>query len=77
MINLLPLEERRQIRAGLSNSLLLRYCVASLLLAVPLVLLAGGSYLVIIGSKHTAEARLKHKSSRTISALPKVSSTKR
>lgn len=59
MIDLLPPEEKRQIRAGLSNSLLFRYCVASLLLAVPLVLLAGGSYLVIIGSKNTAEATIR------------------
>lgn len=59
MINLLPPNDKKQIRAGLSNTLLIRYCIVSMLLAVPLFLLLGGVYLVMINSKNLAEETIE------------------
>lgn len=55
MINLLPPESKRQIRAGQSNLLLLRYCIASLLLAALLGALIAGVYFIMSNSKRDAE----------------------
>ena len=62
MINLLPPEDKRQILAGQSNVLLLRYCVASLLLTIPLISLVVGIYLVLMNSKTAAEATIAESS---------------
>ena len=60
MINLLPPEEKRQIRARITNTLLLRYCIATLLLTIPLSTLAGGTYMIILNQKSAAEASIQN-----------------
>lgn len=65
MINLLPPNDKKQILAGLSNTLLLRYCTASLLLAIPLFMLLGGVYLVMANSKKTAETTIQESLARS------------
>lgn len=59
MINLLPPENKRQIRAGQANILLLRYCIATLLLSIPLFLLIGGVYFLLDASKKTANETIQ------------------
>ncbi len=58
MINLLPPEIKRQIRAGQSNTLLLRYCVLSAILAVLLLGAGGAIYLIMNISKNQAQATI-------------------
>ena len=60
MINLLPPEEKRQIRARITNTLLLRYCIATLLLTIPLSTLAGGTYMIILNQKSAAEESIQN-----------------
>lgn len=59
MINLLPPNDKRQMHAGQSNVLLLRYCIASLLLAIPLFGLVGGVYFIMRNSENTARAAIE------------------
>jgi Tfp pilus assembly protein PilN len=65
MINLLPPEQKRQIRAGQSNFLLVRYCIASVLLAVLLFALAGGIYMIMNNSKKGAEAAIQQSTAKS------------
>ena len=58
MINLLPPQEKRQIRAGQTTVILWRYCVTSLLLAVLLFTITGGVYYIMAQSKTNAEAAI-------------------
>ena len=55
MINLLPREEKRQIVAGQTNRLLVRYCIISVALAVLLFVYIGISYFILMNSKSEAE----------------------
>ena len=59
MINLLPPEQKKQIRAGQSNVLLFRYCIASLILAVVLGAIVTITYFTMQKSKQTAETALE------------------
>ncbi|MDO4773621.1 MAG: hypothetical protein Q4A37_00655 [Candidatus Saccharibacteria bacterium] len=59
MINLLPPDAKRQIRAGQSNVLLLRYCIATLMLAVVLAIAIVGVYYVITVSQRTTEQEIQ------------------
>lgn len=63
MINLLPPEQKRQIRAGQSNTLLLRYCIASLILATILFIPVAGAYFIINNSKKSAELAIQESDS--------------
>lgn len=65
MINLLPPEDKRLIRAGKANILLVRYCVISLLLAVPLFLLIGGTYFIMHSARETAQTDIQERTERT------------
>lgn len=64
MINLLPPNDKRQIRAGKSNVLLLRYCIASFSLAIPLLLLIVSAYIIMDNSKNTAQAIIQEGEAR-------------
>lgn len=55
MINLLPPEQKRQIIAGQSNTLLLRYCTLSIALTILIFAMAGAIYLVLMNSMRMAE----------------------
>ncbi len=65
MINLLPPEYKKQIRAGQSNSLLLRYCVLSGLLAILLLGAAGAIYIVINMSRERAETTIEESKAKS------------
>lgn len=65
MINLLPPDQKRQIRAGQSNVLLLRYCILSLLLAGLLLAVIGAVYLLMNSSKETAEITIQDSVSKS------------
>lgn len=58
MINLLPPDKRSLLLAAKSNSLLIRYCFATLALAVLLALLTGLVYVVLINSQTNVNNRL-------------------
>lgn len=58
MINLLPPEQKKQIRAGQSNVMMLRYCIASLILAILLGGLVVVTYLTLKNARNSAEASL-------------------
>lgn len=58
MINLLPPQEKRQIRAGQTNVILWRYCVASLLLVALLFTITSGVYFMMAQAKSNAEATI-------------------
>lgn len=73
VINLLPPENKRQIKAGRSNVLLIRYCIFSLMLAILLSLLIGGVYILMNDSRRTAEATIDN-SKRKSSEYSKVQS---
>lgn len=64
MINLLPPNDKRQIRAGKVNVLLLRYSIASLLLAVPLFGLVTGVYVLMDNSRKNAESVIEESSTK-------------
>lgn len=64
MINLLPPNDKRQIRAGKANVLLLRYSIASLLLAVPLFGLVTGVYVLMDNSRKNAESVIEESSTK-------------
>lgn len=66
MINLLPPEQKRQIRARQSNSLLLRYCILTLVLALLLFAMSGGVYMMMLGSKKNAEKTIEQNSQKSI-----------
>ena len=55
MINLLPPQEKKQIRAGRVNIILRRYCIISLVFAGLLFLTIGGFYLFLENSKTAAQ----------------------
>ena len=59
MINLLPPDQKKQIRAGKSNVLLLRYCVASVALAGVLGTIIVFTYFTMQHSRSTAESALE------------------
>lgn len=59
MINLLPPEKKKQIRAGQINILLLRYCMASLMLLLLLLAVSGGAYVIMENSKRSAESTIQ------------------
>ncbi len=59
MINLVPPEQKRQIRAAQTNVLLFRYCIASLFLAFSLASLVAIAYITMNNSKSTAEQALR------------------
>lgn len=59
MINLLPPEQKKQIQAGMSNVLLLRYIILSLILAGLLFAMNGGVYLMLINSTKSAELAIQ------------------
>ncbi|OYX42125.1 hypothetical protein B7Y94_04105 [Candidatus Saccharibacteria bacterium 32-49-12] len=65
MINLLPPDDKRQIKAGRANVLLIRYCIASGLLAVLLFALVGIVYYMMENSKKVAEATIEESKSRS------------
>lgn len=56
MINLLPPEQRREIRAGYSNTLLVRYTTLSIAALVFMLAALGITYLVLTQSQRVAEA---------------------
>lgn len=58
MINLLPPNDKKQILAGLSNTLIARYCISSLLLALPLLLLLIGVYILMANARMNAESTI-------------------
>lgn len=60
MINLLPPEKKRQIRAGQTNVLLFRYVLATVVLAVPLFMMVGGVYLLLENSKKIANETIQN-----------------
>jgi len=70
MINLLPPDKKRQIRAGQSNALLLRYCILSLLLAALLFALIGGVYIMMDTTKRTAEETIQESNHRSAEYQP-------
>lgn len=65
MINLLPQNKRSEILASQSNALLLRYCFATLGLAVLLMLLTGLVYVVLKSSQANTEQRLSQALTQT------------
>lgn len=65
MINLLPPESQRQIRAGKTNVLLLRYCITTVLLAIPLFGLVIGVQLLMDNSRTSAEAVISENEARS------------
>lgn len=70
MINLLPPEAKREIRAGQANVLLLRYCVTTLVLAVFLAAVIIGVYYVITASQRTAEREMQKSNQKIASYQP-------
>lgn len=67
MINLLPIEEKRQIRAARSNVLLLRYTLLSLGAMVVLGLIVGGAYVLMNNAKASAEKTIAENAARASS----------
>lgn len=65
MINLLPPNKRSLLLASRSNSLLIRYCFATLALAILLALLTGLVYIVLTNSRSSVEDRLAQAEART------------
>ena len=59
MINLLPPAKKQQIHAAQANVLLLRYCLASLVLAVLLATIVGITYLTLSNSKAAAASAMQ------------------
>lgn len=55
MINLLPAEQKHQIKAARTNVLLLRYTILSLGALLVLAAMAGGAYLIMAGTKQSNE----------------------
>lgn len=70
MINLLPPEEKRQILAARSNTLLWRYCVVSLLLAVLLLAFVVTIYFLLASAKSTAEQKIADNERRMAEYAP-------
>lgn len=64
MINLLPPDKKRQILAGQSNVLLVRYNFATLLLAVLLAVISIAFYLNMLGIQNTAKTSISEGSAR-------------
>ncbi len=64
MINLLPPNDKQQIRAGKSNVLLLRYCIAAFSLAIPLLILIVSIYVLINNSRSNAEVIIQEGEAR-------------
>lgn len=55
MINLLPFEVKKQLRAATTNVLLLRYVIITAVSVAFLLLIAGGAYLILTNLKTSAE----------------------
>lgn len=60
MINLLPPEYKQQVRAGQSNTLLLRYCIISMALALLLLGSGGAIYLIMNMFKSQAQSTIEY-----------------
>lgn len=69
MINLLPDDAKRQIRAGRTNVVLVRYIVFLLFAVVFLVVISAAVYLLLMNNKATAEQANKIASSKDSSYL--------
>lgn len=59
MINLLPPQEKKQIRAGQANVLLWRYCVLTIILAGLLLLFMAALFILMTTEKNRSEAELR------------------
>lgn len=59
MINLLPPDRKKQIIAGQTNVLLLRYCIFSVILALLLLMLIVGVYIIMNNSQKNAEQSIE------------------
>mgnify|MGYP000897754336 FL=1 len=59
MINLLPYEHKKEIRAGRTNILLVRYITMMVMSLVVLGGLVGGSYVVLNNTKTSAEQKVQ------------------
>lgn len=70
MINLLPPEEKRQIKAARSNSLLLRYNIFSLAALVFLAAAIAVAYIYLTNTKAAAEQTIADSQSRVASYAP-------
>ena len=64
MINLLPYDAKKEIRAARLNVILSRYIIVTLLAFVFLVLLLGGSYVILTQTKNSAEQLIDVNSSK-------------
>lgn len=67
MINLLPPELKKQIKAAKNNSLLMRYCVLSIILLFLLSAMIGGVYLMMDQSKKSAETTIEESNTKRAS----------
>lgn len=65
MINLMPDETKRQIRAGHTNLTLLNYMVVLICATAFLAVIIVGVYLVLTGTKTSAQAHIDDSQSRT------------
>lgn len=66
MLNLLPPDTKRQIRAGKSNVLLLRYCIVSLVLGALLFAMVVVVYVVMNSSKKAAETVIEESNAKSL-----------
>lgn len=67
MINLLPPEYKKQIRAAQTNTLLLRYIITSIMLALLLLGIIVGVYVIMSNSKKSAEETIRDSQARSAS----------
>lgn len=64
MINLLPPDEKRQIRAARANTLLIRYNIASVIALLFIVAAIGFTYFYLSNAKSSAERTISENQSR-------------
>lgn len=64
MINLLPPAEKKQLKAGKVNIILLRYCLILVAATIFLGLAIGGTLFVLKGNEATAQARIDENNSK-------------
>lgn len=67
MINLLPLEEKRQIKAARTNVLLLRYALLTVGVMAITGLMVGGGFVIMSTSKANAEREIAENASKASS----------
>jgi Tfp pilus assembly protein PilN len=70
MINLLPLEDKRQIRAGRTNSLLIRYNIFLFGALIFLIMAILVTYVYLNSAKSSAEQTIKDNQTRVASFAP-------